>query len=69
MPLCASRHAPVQSLGYYILKKLADPATRHLQFELSDSTVKGEGELKILSRILHQEDEWCPEGEEGSSGG
>eukprot|EP00887_Chlorella_sp_A99_P007336 scaffold2.g7336.t1 len=43
-----------QSLAYYILRCLANPATAHLRFELSDSTVKGEGELKILSRILHQ---------------
>ncbi|EFN50853.1 hypothetical protein CHLNCDRAFT_141768 [Chlorella variabilis] len=41
------------SLSAYICKKLADPATAHLSFELSDSTVKGEGELKILSRLLH----------------
>jgi hypothetical protein len=29
-----------QSLAYYICKRLADPATEHLQFELSDSTVQ-----------------------------
>jgi 5'-3' exonuclease len=29
-----------QSLMLYICHRLADPATRHLQFELSDSTVK-----------------------------
>ncbi|KAL4857574.1 5'-3' exoribonuclease 2 [Chlorella vulgaris] len=41
------------SLKAYICKKLAHPTTSHLSFELSDSRVKGEGELKILSRLLH----------------
>ena len=41
------------SLLYYICQRLTDPLSRHLHFELSDSTVKGEGELKILSRLLH----------------
>lgn len=42
------------SLACYICKRLSDPRYQHLEFELSDSTVKGEGELKILSRLLHQ---------------
>lgn len=41
------------SLVYYICERLSGPQFRHLHFELSDSTVKGEGELKILSRLLH----------------
>jgi hypothetical protein len=41
------------SLVYYICQRLTDPRFKHLHFELSDSTVKGEGELKILSRLLH----------------
>jgi hypothetical protein len=41
------------SLVYYICRKLSDPRHRNISFELSDSTVKGEGELKILSRLLH----------------
>lgn len=36
-PLMLELH---QSLAYYICKRLADPETEHLQFELSDSTVK-----------------------------
>ena len=36
-------------------------------FELSDSTVKGEGELKILSRLLHPGDDVSGSG--GSGGG
>jgi len=40
------------SLVYYICQRLTDPRFKHLHFELSDSTVKGEGELKILSRLL-----------------
>jgi hypothetical protein len=39
------------SLAVYICRRLADPRHQHLRFELSDSTVKGEGELKILSRL------------------
>lgn len=41
------------SLLYYICLKLSDRLHQHLQFEFSDSNVKGEGELKILSRLLH----------------
>ena len=41
------------SLMYYICLKLTSKAQQHLQFEFSDSNVKGEGELKILSRLLH----------------
>jgi hypothetical protein len=44
-----------QSLVVYIVQRLARGPYRHLTFELSDSTVKGEGELKILSRLLHQD--------------
>ena len=40
------------SLVYYICQRLSDPRFRQLSFELSDSTVKGEGELKILSRLV-----------------
>ena len=36
-PLMLEMH---QSLAYYICKRLADPQTQHLHFELSDSTVK-----------------------------
>lgn len=42
------------SLVYYICRTLSHGTKhRHVAFELSDSTVKGEGELKILSRLLH----------------
>jgi hypothetical protein len=43
------------SLAYWVCRRLADPAGRALRFELSDSTVKGEAELKILSRLMHPE--------------
>lgn len=107
-----------QSLMLYICRRLADPATRHLHFELSDSTVKasgqwrgharpaaalqcgrgcsglpcrlcpgeercspelllflsplqGEGELKILSRLLHagQPGDGADGGPAGGAGG
>jgi 5'-3' exonuclease len=44
------------SLKCYILNRLADPKFGHLEFEFSDSTVKGEGELKIISRLIHHSD-------------
>jgi hypothetical protein len=40
------------SLLCYIMKRLQDPKYQHLEYEFSDSTVKGEGELKIVSRLL-----------------
>lgn len=46
-----------QSLMLYICKKLVEPEWSHIRFELSDSTVQGEGELKILSRLLHERPE------------
>lgn len=42
------------SLLCYIMKRLQDPKYHHLEYEFSDSTVKGEGELKIVSRLLQQ---------------
>ena len=42
------------SLLCYIMKRLQDPKYEHLEYEFSDSTVKGEGELKIVSRLLQQ---------------
>jgi len=51
------------SLACYICHRLADPRYEHLHFELSDSTVKGEGELKILSRLITA----VAEGREGES--
>ena len=44
------------SLKCYILDRLTDPKFAHLEFEFSDSTVKGEGELKIISRLIHNSD-------------
>lgn len=43
------------SLLCYIIKRLGDPKYEHLEYEFSDSTVKGEGELKIVSRLLQHE--------------
>ena len=39
----------------YIIKRLQDPRYAHLEYEFSHSTVKGEGELKIVSRLLQHE--------------
>lgn len=43
------------SLLCYIMNRLQDPKYQHLEYEFSDSTVKGEGELKIVSRLLQHE--------------
>ena len=43
------------SLLCYIINRLQDPKYQHLEYEFSDSTVKGEGELKIVSRLLQHE--------------
>lgn len=43
------------SLMCYIIKRLGDPKYEHLEYEFSDSTVKGEGELKIVSRLLQHD--------------
>jgi hypothetical protein len=43
------------SLICYIIKRLGDPKYEHLEYEFSDSTVKGEGELKIVSRLLQHD--------------
>ena len=43
------------------------PQRCRCSFELSDSTVKGEGELKILSRLLHPNDPATPMGGFGAS--
>lgn len=43
------------SLLCYIIKRLGNPKYEHLEYEFSDSTVKGEGELKIVSRLLQRE--------------
>lgn len=45
------------SLLCYILKRLSDPKYSHIEYEFSDSTVKGEGELKIMSRLLQNKDD------------
>ena len=44
------------SLLCYIIKRLGDPKYEHLEYEFSDSTVKGEGELKIVSRLIQTDD-------------
>lgn len=44
------------SLMCYIIKRLGDPKYEHLEYEFSDSTVKGEGELKIVSRLIQSDD-------------
>lgn len=44
------------SLLCYIIHRLADPKYAHLEYEFSDSTVKGEGELKIISRLIQSQD-------------
>ncbi|BDA46842.1 probable 5'-3' exoribonuclease 1 at N-terminal half [Coccomyxa sp. Obi] len=41
-----------ESLTYYICRRLQTAKWQHLHFELSGATVKGEGEVKILSRLL-----------------
>eukprot|EP00884_Botryococcus_braunii_P004369 jgi/Botrbrau1/13933/Bobra.0193s0001.1 len=46
-----------QSLAYYIAQRVTSPRYQHLQFELSGANVKGEGEQKILSRLLRP---WAP---------
>jgi hypothetical protein len=43
------------SLLCYIIKRLGDPKYEHLEYEFSDSTVKGEGELKIVSRLIQNQ--------------
>ncbi|KAG2491419.1 hypothetical protein HYH03_010208 [Edaphochlamys debaryana] len=39
------------SLAYYCCTKMAGRRFRHLLFELSDGTVMGEGEVKVLGRL------------------
>ncbi|KFM26843.1 5'-3' exoribonuclease 1 [Auxenochlorella protothecoides] len=50
-PFMLSVHA---SLLIYIARRLANPRNRGLVFEFSDSTVQGEGELKLLAKLQDQ---------------
>ncbi|PNH06347.1 5'-3' exoribonuclease 1 [Tetrabaena socialis] len=42
------------SLTYYCCVKMSSRRFRHLAFELSDGTVMGEGEVKVLGRLARQ---------------
>ncbi|GFR52277.1 hypothetical protein Agub_g14812, partial [Astrephomene gubernaculifera] len=46
------------SLTYFCCVKMSSRRFRHLVFELSDGTVKGEGEVKVLGRLARH---WYPE--------
>ncbi|KXZ51587.1 hypothetical protein GPECTOR_12g550 [Gonium pectorale] len=46
------------SLTYYCCTKMASKRFRDVVFELSDGTVKGEGEVKVLGRLARH---WYPE--------
>ncbi|KAF5830776.1 XRN 5'-3' exonuclease N-terminus-domain-containing protein [Dunaliella salina] len=48
------------SLAYWVHTKLSQHRFSHLQFELSDATVQGEGEVKILGRLARH---WYAHGE------
>ncbi|CAL5224335.1 g7007 [Coccomyxa viridis] len=50
-----------QSLAFYICRRLESERWQHVQWELSGANVQGEGEVKILSRVLRPWAEVTPD--------
>ncbi|KAK9840629.1 hypothetical protein WJX81_005592 [Elliptochloris bilobata] len=51
--MLAGEAAIQESLTFFICQRLLQPRWHHVHFELSGATVQGEGEVKIMSRLLH----------------